>query len=381
LIFASQPQTQLSLRLGLANTAFVASSALIEGCLRLNNAAAPRSTAKRLAATELRGATYLDIRRSCADSASLFQNVWISSRRRLGDPPRSSQGAAQHGDQPHASGLVQTTGYGSHAAAMLSTVENFLDIGSIGHLMKHPPKPFAVEIKRSRRLPASAAPIDLFGKESSMINGAISGIFSKRRDSSNPPGLSEFAIPSFLQTDKAARLTPSDHLSIEAAQVFRPRPTLVSDDRGGPAVRPEPRILPSLIEPSSDALDDGADSAAPQRKARRSQSSRAQAPRDAAKTDRVGAIPAPAKRRAGDVAAAAEALSKHKPAMAWNAAPASAEPTMAPPPESAAESNAARSDENRRGARVRRVTRRGREDAAALPPGQHWKRRLNPRAW
>ncbi len=252
--------------------------------------------------------------------------------------------------------------------------------------MKQPPKPFAIEIKRSRRPsasapPASTSPIDLFGKDSSTLNGASAGHFSRREKVSNPAGASEFAVPVFLQTDRARR-TSSDRLSAEVAQVFGPRPApqpaTSPFDQRNPSEARQPRILPSL------ALDDTVLDAVAETGARlpgagqsRGLEASTRKPRSAAKTDRSEKINAPGKRRAA-VIGAADIASKRKPAAAWSAAPAPASPAPLPA-QNAAEGDGAHHGGNWRAARTR-ITRRGR-DAAALPPGQHWKRRLNPRAW
>jgi|BarGraIncu00222A_1022003.scaffolds.fasta_scaffold68726_1 hypothetical protein len=257
--------------------------------------------------------------------------------------------------------------------------------------MKQPPKPFAIEIKRSRRPPTSASPMDLFGKDSSALNGASAGFFSRRETASNPASnparTSEFAVPAFLQTDRAAHRSSADQLSTEAAQVFAPRPaqsspTSLADETHASEAR-QPRILPSLVPPDTAALDAIAETGARPRAVRQSRALEASTrkPRGAAKTDRTEKIKAAGKRRAGDggAAGAADIASDRKPAAAWGAAPAPASPAPLPA-QNAAEGNGAHTNGNWRGARPR-ITRRGREDAAALPPGQHWKRRLNPRAW
>jgi len=258
--------------------------------------------------------------------------------------------------------------------------------------MKQPPKPFAIEIKRSRRPPTSASPMDLFGKDSSALNVASAGFFSRREAASNPASnparASEFTVPAFLQTDRAAHRSSADQLSTEAAQVFAPKPaqappTSLDDPRHTSEAR-QPRILPSLVPPDSAALDAIAETGPRPRAVRQSRAleTSTRKPRGAAKTDRSEKIKAPAKRRAGDgsPADAADIASKRKPAAARSSAAPAAASSAPPPAQIAAEGNGAHTNGNWRGARPR-IARRGREDAAALPPGQHWKRRLNPRAW
>jgi hypothetical protein len=251
--------------------------------------------------------------------------------------------------------------------------------------MKQPPKPFAIEIKRSRRPPTAASPMDLFSKDSSALNGASSGFFSRRDNFSNPASNtaddSGFAVPAFLQTDRAAHRTAE--LSKEAAQVFTPRPA-PAPTSGESAAR-QPRILQSLVPPEGAAADAIAETDAPPRAARQGRGLEASArkPGRAANADHAKKSEAPAKRRAGDglssgaQAGADDIRPKRKPAATWSVTPAAASPAPLAAP-NAAESNAAHLAATGRGARG--FTRR-REDAAALPPGQHWKRRINPRAW
>jgi hypothetical protein len=259
--------------------------------------------------------------------------------------------------------------------------------------MKQPPKPFAIEIKRSRRPPTAASPMDLFGKDSAAVNGANSSFFSRRDNysspASNPRGDSEFAVPAFLQTDRAAPRT--SELSKEAAQVFMPRPAPPSPAAAAPsgesaasAARP-PRILQSLVAPEGAAAGAVAEADAPLRAARHRAEATTRKTTRAAQADRAK-IEAPAKqRRTGESASggaqvgATDIRPKRKPAAAWSVEPAAASPAPPPVP-SLAESNAAHLAATGRGVRARGLTRR-REDAAALPPGQHWKRRINPRAW
>ena len=261
--------------------------------------------------------------------------------------------------------------------------------------MKQPPKPFAIEIKRSRRAPTAASPTDLFGKDSPALNGANAGFFSRRDAPSNAPlnpaDDSDFTVPAFLQTDRAAPRTLE--LSKEAAQVFMPKPTAPltpaapAGESAAAAARP-PRILPSLVAPESAGVDAFAAAETPLRAARQSRRSEAPARKTAraAPADRANKIEAPEKkRRIGDAASggaqagAADARPKSKPAAAWSVAPVTASP-VPPPVPNPAESSAAHPAANGRGVRARGLARR-REDAAALPPGQHWKRRINPRAW
>jgi hypothetical protein len=247
--------------------------------------------------------------------------------------------------------------------------------------MKQPPKPFSIEIKRSRRPPTVASPMDFFGKDNSA--GAGAGFLSRRDSFSAPAGASELSIPAFLQSERPS--ARAAQLTQEAAQLFTPKaatPAAPSaDQRNGAETRPKPRILPSLVPPDGAALYASAQADAAPPPARQSRRPKAAARKAAdAKTDR--AEKATAKRRdgSGAQAGATDIRAKRKPSVGRSAAPAPASPAPIAT-QSAAESNAAPSNGVARAGRVRIFARRGRENAAALPPGQHWKRRLNPRAW
>ncbi len=261
--------------------------------------------------------------------------------------------------------------------------------------MKQPPKPFAIEIKRSRRAPAAASSLDLFGKDNAALSGAKAA-FSSRRDAAsnaplNPAGDTDFTVPAFLQTERAAPRTLE--LSKEAEQLFMPKPAAPltpaapSGALAAVAARP-PRILPSLIAPESVGVDAFASTEAPLRSVRQSRRSEAPARQTAraAQVDRVSKIEAPAKKRrigapasGGAQASAPDAPPKRKPAAAWSVTPVTTGP-LAPPVPNPAEGGASHLAASGRGIRPRGLARR-REDAAALPPGQHWKRRINPHAW
>lgn len=273
-------------------------------------------------------------------------------------------------------------GRDSRVIVISSTTGKAANAGhAIGHGMKNPPKPFAIEIKRSRRLPASAPPTDLFGKDSSALNGVASRLFSRRGAHPNAGDASAFDVSAFLQAEQAQHGASPSALSTEAAELFRPRPTPAPE-----YPNPAPRILPSLIEPelvvSGGGVEPGVGSL---QSARKSQGSalRARRPR-VEKPARVEKTEVRAKPRADAAATGGSAIrSKRKVATAAGGAVAlaTAETKPAQRAENAAENGAANPGGNRRGARVRGFIRRGHEDAAALPPGQHWKRRLNPRAW
>ena len=110
--------------------------------------------------------------------------------------------------------------------------------------MKQPPKPFSIEIKRSRRPPTAASSMDLFGKDNSAA-GASGGFLSRRDNFSMAAGASDLAIPAFLQSERPSHRAAE--LSQEAAQLFTPKAATPADQRNGAEARPAPRILPSLV--------------------------------------------------------------------------------------------------------------------------------------
>src|SRR5271166_4254960 len=108
--------------------------------------------------------------------------------------------------------------------------------------MKPPRKHFAVEIKRSRRSPTPS--MDLLEKDRADLGRPTPAFFSQ---ADLPPRVapdSDFAVPAFLKTEKAAARTASDSAAKEAELVFAPKS---AGEAGGSADgRTAPRILPSL---------------------------------------------------------------------------------------------------------------------------------------
>jgi hypothetical protein len=244
--------------------------------------------------------------------------------------------------------------------------------------MKHPPKHFAVEIKRSRRSPMPS--MDLLEKDRADLGRPIPAFFSQ---ADLPPRVapdSDFAVPAFLKTEKAAARTVSDSAAKEAELVFAPKSA--GEAGGSPDGRTAPRILPSLA-PAENPIPEGGVERLPQatserRRRRKDASSPAPKP-SAAKADRAEAIKARTKRGAP---VPAKEAAKRKLAAAPSIAFATLSATPAPPVSDAQISQTGESaarDKHR--ARRWAGARRNRDSAAALPPGQQWKRRLNPHAW
>jgi hypothetical protein len=249
--------------------------------------------------------------------------------------------------------------------------------------MKHPPKPFAVEIKRSRRpsAPAAApgAAIDVIAKDKVTRDRKISGAFFGAGGFSIPASVAEFAVPTFLQTDKGPQRAPIENFSKEAAQVFTPKPPAAAESRQA-EMRPEPRILPSLVPPAAAAPDSGRADEASARTPYRARKPQEPKP---VHTAPVEGVEPRAKRRSRDVSGDASDLGnqRRKAAARGGATARAGAEAAATVPDNAGESAAAHPSGNWRGLRSRSLTRRSRANVAALPPGQHWKRRLNPRAW
>ncbi len=268
--------------------------------------------------------------------------------------------------------------------------------------MKHPTKPFAVEIKRSRRSPMPSPPShsDFLGRGRAEPDEGLSPAlfskdvaFSKPEFVAKPSPDSEFAIPAFLRSDKPGRRAAAESLSKEAEQVFAPKPAQSAQPPGdNPASKDRaPRILPSLISPESLSLD--ADSIRVEDAERQALTN---APRQTRKRNNTATSVAQTQSRTGrvkngattkPVAAAVAAQDdqinrKPKAAARPDAAPKNPASAVIASDAAPFEPVAALPDVSSRGLLVRRGMRRGgRGKIASLPPGQHWKRRLNPRAW
>lgn len=253
--------------------------------------------------------------------------------------------------------------------------------------MKRPPKPFSVEIKRSRRSPIASpsSQSDFLGRNRiDLDEGARPECVSRA-----PADADTFAIPAFLQSDKAPSRQLPESLARAAEQVFALKPTPRADE---PSISDEPhrpRILPSLVAEASPTSEDGGGPNAQAMKP-----SKRRAPKAAAGL----APPQTRARRRNDTAQPARTLVSET-----NAAPAQEHPTKqrdraaAPRPNgiglssepAAAVANGAALEANtppdpdrkHRASRTRILLKRGRNTAAALPAGQHWKRRLHPRSW
>ncbi len=249
--------------------------------------------------------------------------------------------------------------------------------------MKHPPKPFAVEIKRSRRTPAPSGSLDLLAKDKSEFSQAVPALFAKSDLFSNAAPDSDFAIPAFLQTDKPAHKFASDSQSREAEQLFRPKPAANGDVGQPQGERPAPRILQSLVQEQIIAPDYTEQRAPEPRSPRQSRRRATGSPlQKAASKSRSVEKNDDRKKSAGDkaahVAAPKDAIKRSAtatvstPVKNIKPAPALQSAEIVAPP----------AKDKARVLRGRGFARRGREDAASsLPPGQQWKRRLNPRVW
>lgn len=254
--------------------------------------------------------------------------------------------------------------------------------------MKHPPKPFAVEIKRSRRSLSSspaASSTDYIGKDKADAGRSAPALFAKTDLFSQAELDSDFAVPSFLQTDKQAHRSVSESVLKEAEQIFGPRPAAKEPHRQAPDGRPSPRILPSLID-ENPALESSEERGASTMAARQSRTRKtlAQRPKTPPKADRIETADAATKRVAAETpsAPARESQAKRERASLISVAAANGArtaPTL--PSAKISETSAPLATDKPRGGRNRSFVRRSREGAVSLPPGQQWKRRLHPRAW
>ncbi|WP_174512541.1 hypothetical protein [Methylocella tundrae] len=141
--------------------------------------------------------------------------------------------------------------------------------------------------------------------------------------------------------------------------------------------------MPSLID-QNPAIEAAEEHVAPTATARqnRTRKTLAERPKAQPKADRVESADAAMKRGAIETASAPVRKSRVKHERASSiAASKSARPapTLAGPEKS--ETSSAFATEKPRAVRARSFSRRNREDAISLPPGQQWKRRLHPRAW
>ncbi len=244
--------------------------------------------------------------------------------------------------------------------------------------MKPPRKHFAVEIKRSRRSPTPS--MDLLEKDRADLSRPTPAFFSQ---ADLPPRVapgSDFAVPAFLKTEKVAARTASDSAAKEAELVFAPKS---AGEAGGSAdgrTAPQPRILPSLAPAENPIPERGVErlpQATSERRKRRKDASSVPPQPSAAKADRAEAIKSRTKRGApvpAKEAAKRKLTAAPKPAFATPSA------TPAPPVSDISQTGESAARDKLRARRWAGAWR-DRDNAAALPPGQQWKRRLNPRAW
>lgn len=194
-----------------------------------------------------------------------------------------------------------------------------------------------------------------------------------------------FALPAFALYRALRRVNPSPflcYLDFGPFQIVCSSPEISDEPH-------RPRILPSLVAEASPTSEDGGGPNAQAMKP-----SKRRAPKAAAGL----APPQTRARRRNDTAQPARTLVSET-----NAAPAQEHPTKqrdraaAPRPNgiglssepAAAVANGAALEANtppdpdrkHRASRTRILLKRGRNTAAALPAGQHWKRRLHPRSW
>lgn len=259
--------------------------------------------------------------------------------------------------------------------------------------MKHSPKPFAVEIKKSRRAPA--LPLEPVPKERLDFGGPTQAPLEKDRSAASAMSGDDFAIPAFLQSDKPVPRPAADSWSKEAEQLFGPKPVAATSQEPVEA-RARPRILQSLIPAESPMTAPANDASAaakaktetprPRRKAaqdERANQERGRPPRRS-KIDSFADADAPRKAAGvevqGELSLGVKREAKRRRPAASASLPALRE-SQPTPTRSFAKTPAQDVKDHADGPPRVSLARLGRDDAAALPRGQHWKRRLHPRAW
>jgi len=217
--------------------------------------------------------------------------------------------------------------------------------------MKRQPKPFAIEIKRSRRPthPNAASESDFLQKGTDFLETVnLDKVFRAHSPAAEP----ELIVPAFLQPAKE-NLRP---LLQDAKPAETPKPSFWKQDCGPASTAAIPRILPSL---------NSEDTAKP------TIESKPEA-KDQVKRPALRAIPrlrVPAKQGKG-LPAAPVANEKQIPN-------ASIEPISALAPSNDEEQDPTLHRARRRTFKSRKADQ---DSSAALPPGQRWKRRLHIRA-
>jgi hypothetical protein len=229
-----------------------------------------------------------------------------------------------------------------------------------GQNMKRQPKPFSVEIKRSRRsasTPASAQPSSLEMERCDADEAAPPPHFASRPGA----GDSDLVVPAFLQAPNGTRRLTSRENSDAAAKdrdkVFAPvspREPSNADQSGNKA---PPRVLQSLLQP--EAIHFPIDDMPVKRRTKQEKGDKPIERKTSVAREPETVVGSSARR---------EVTASPKPAPARFAGEAieSTRLTVLIEPQLT---------------RPRIFLNNGRADATTLPPGQRWKRRLHPRAW
>lgn len=220
--------------------------------------------------------------------------------------------------------------------------------------MKRQPRPFSIEIKRSRRSLASA-PSQPTATE--LTSDAPQGLI-KPEPLPNTLSDTELVIPAFLQSGRTPqKLSAQENaaaVALDRDKVFAPPASTPNSDQT------QRRILPSLI---GDEVAEPATAAPSElRRGRKTKS-------DAA--PKIRAAVAPRRERPDKNFAKRYEFAQAEPAAPTKASPAEKSEIPAPIPPAP----------KLRAGRVRLFLNPNRDNVAALPPGQRWKRRLHPRAW
>ncbi len=262
--------------------------------------------------------------------------------------------------------------------------------------MKRQPKPFSVEIKRSRRSPAPSP-----SSSPSLVDGGridADKAASRRKRTAKAESEAELVVPAFLKSDKGNIRSTTKAIAKERESVFATKTTSPVFERQAPAEgkasdeRDPRQILPSLTsgygvapqmveEPKGRSRKAAVGEEAKEaRTSRRKENEKAPSARTSSPRAESGSrqkSPAQQGSRAGLQSSPAR---KQGPAAETDVPTAQARfgqrALISVTAATAAQGEGARGQSKRR-----RLLKRNRDEAAFLPRGERWKRRIHPRAW
>lgn len=269
--------------------------------------------------------------------------------------------------------------------------------------MKRQPKPFSVEIKRTRRSQASsaAAPANAAAGER---NGSDKSTLQKKR-SSKPAPEAELVVPAFLQSGKPASRPSSTATAHDLERAFASNGKARGDaqhssgEKDQSAGGAQPRILPSLTSGYGIATETerkpawktrGRKAAAGAATAKEARIDRRRKKESVVQAEHGLSIKAravdesrqkPVPRQRADARAHSNATRKTARLAADDLAGHAGSAQRASRPSAPIGANETpRNGKGPRSTKLRRLLTTGRDDAAALPREERWKRRIAPRA-